>query len=97
MEYTKIFFVTRLKNNAKEELVEEYELDDATPNEILRDAKINLKYQEDGLAKAVVLRLISYFDTEKSRCFYFLTNLFEQKPQEIADLYKKTLASRIAI
>jgi hypothetical protein len=84
-----IFFVTRLKNNAKEELVEEYELDDATPNEILRDAKIKLKYKEDNIVKEVELRLVSYFDVEKSRCFYFLTNLFELKPQEIADLYKK--------
>ena len=84
-----IFFVTRLKNNAKEELVEEYDLDDATPNEILRDAKIKLKYKEDGVEKEVELRLVSYFDAEKSRCFYFLTNLFELKPQEVADLYKK--------
>lgn len=88
----KIFFVTRLKNNAKEELVEEYDLDDATPNEILRDAKIKLKYKEDGKEKEVELRLVSYFDVEKSRCFYFLTNLFDLKPQEIADLYKKRWA-----
>ena len=88
----KIFFVTRLKNNAKEELVEEYDLDDATPNEILRDAKIRLKYKEDGKEKEVELRLVSYFDVEKSRCFYFLTNLFDLKPQEIADLYKKRWA-----
>lgn len=84
-----IFFVTRLKNNAKEELVEEYDLDDATPDEILRDAKIKLKYKEDNKEKEVELRLVSYFDVEKSRCFYFLTNLFDLKPQEIADLYKK--------
>ena len=84
-----IFFVTRLKNNAKEELVEEYDLDDATPNEILRDAKIKLKYKEDAIEKEVELRLVSYFDAEKNRCFYFLTNLFDLKPQEVADLYKK--------
>lgn len=84
-----IFFVTRLKNNAKEELVEEYDLDDATPNEVLRDAKIKLKYKQDAEEKEVELRLVSYFDTEKNRCFYFLTNLFDLKPQEIANLYKK--------
>ena len=88
----KIFFVTRLKNNAKEELVEEYDLDDATPDEILRDAKIKLKYKEDTKEKEVELRLVSYFDVEKNRCFYFLTNLFDLKPQEIADLYKKRWA-----
>lgn len=84
-----IFFVTRLKNNAKEELIEEYDLDDATPNEVLRDAKIKLKYKQNSQEKEVELRLVSYYDVEKNRCFYFLTNLFDLKPQEIADLYKK--------
>lgn len=83
-----IFFVTRLKNNAKEELLEEYDLEEATPNEVLRDAKIKLKYKQDGQEKAVELRLVSYYDTQKNRCFYFLTNLFDLKPEQIADLYK---------
>ncbi len=60
-----IFFITRLKNNAEEELVEEYDLDDATPNEVLRDAKIKLRYKQDAQEKEVELRLVSYFDTEK--------------------------------
>lgn len=83
-----IFFVTRLKTNSREELLEEYELDDTTPNEVLRDAKIRLKYKEDNQEKEVELRLVSYFDTDKNRCFYFLTNLFDVKPEQIADLYK---------
>lgn len=83
-----IYFVTRLKDNAKEELIEEYEMDDATPNEILRDAKIKLKYKQDNEVKQVELRLVSYYDVDKNRCFYFLTNLFDLKPQQIADLYK---------
>jgi hypothetical protein len=37
-----IFFVTLLKNNAKETLLEEFELHKATPDNILRDAKIAL-------------------------------------------------------
>ena len=83
-----IFFVTRLKDNAKEELVEEFELSEATPNEVLRDAKIKLKYKEDNDIKEVELRLVSYFDTTKNRCFYFLSNLFDLEPQQIADLYR---------
>jgi hypothetical protein len=83
-----IFFVTRLKDNAKEELVEEFELGEATPNEVLRDAKIKLKYKEDNEIKEVELRLVSYYDTNKNRCFYFLSNLFDLEPQQIADLYK---------
>jgi hypothetical protein len=83
-----IFFVTRLKDNAKEELVEEFELSEATPNEVLRDAKIKLKYKEDNEIKELELRLVSYFDNTKNRCFYFLSNLFDLEPQQIADLYK---------
>lgn len=83
-----IFFVTRLKDNAKEELVEEFELKEATPDEVLRDAKIKLKYKENNELKEVELRLVSYYDATKNKCFYFLSNLFDLEPQQIADLYK---------
>ena len=36
------YFVTRLKNNAKETFLEEYDLLEATPDEVLRDAKIEI-------------------------------------------------------
>jgi len=55
---------------------------------VLRDAKIKLKYKEDKEIKEVELRLVSYYDTNKNRCFYFLSNLFDLEPQQIADLYK---------
>ena len=38
-----INFVTRLKNNAQERLIEEFELSPATPDDLLSDAKIALK------------------------------------------------------
>ena len=40
-----INFVTRLKNNAKDTLLKEYDLDDATPDNILKDSKISLEYK----------------------------------------------------
>ena len=42
-----IFFVTRLKHNAKETFIEEYDLTEATPDNILRDAKIELNYTDE--------------------------------------------------
>ena len=85
-----IYFVTRLKNNAKEKLLEEYDLPEATPDEILRDAKIALSYKDDkGLDKQVELRLVSYYHTEKNKAYYFLTNLFDLPAEQIALLYKK--------
>jgi hypothetical protein len=85
-----IFFVTRLKNNAKETLLEEFELHEATPDNILRDAKIALKYKDDqGQQKQVELRLVSFYHQEKNKAYYFLTNLFDLPAEQIALLYKK--------
>jgi hypothetical protein len=85
-----IFFVTRLKNNAKETLLEEFDLLDATPDNILRDAKIALKYKGDnGIAKQVELRLVSFYHEEKNKVYYFLSNLFDLPAEQIASLYKK--------
>jgi len=82
-------FVTRLKNNAKERFIEEFDLEPATPDTILRDAKIGLKYREDHTEKEVELRLVSFYHKEKNKVYYFLTNLFDQTAENIANLYKK--------
>jgi len=85
-----IYFVTRLKHNAKETFIEEYDLTEATPDNILRDAKIALNYtDEKGNKKQVELRLVSYYHAEKNKAYYFLTNLFDLPAEQIALLYKK--------
>lgn len=84
------YFVTRLKNNAKETLLEEFELPDATPDEVLRDARIALNYKDgDGHGKQVELRLVSYYHPEKKKAYYFLTNLFDLPAGHIAHLFKQ--------
>jgi hypothetical protein len=63
-----INFVTRLKNIAKERLIEEFELSPATPDNILRDAKIALSYKdEDNQEKEVELRLVCFYHQEKTK------------------------------
>jgi hypothetical protein len=85
-----IFFVTRLKDNAKERFIEEKDLLGDTPDEVLRDAKIALPYKDGkGNEREAELRLISYYDPEMNKAFYFLTNLFEEEAGQIALLYKK--------
>lgn len=80
-----IYFVTRLKNNAKERLIKEKDLMEDIPNEVLRDAKIALSYKDDeGKEKDVELRLVSYYDPETKKAFYFLTNLLDEKAEQIA-------------
>lgn len=84
------YFVTRLKNNAKEVLLEEFDLLEATPNEILRDVKIALSYKDkEAEQKQVELRLVSFYHAEKNKVYYFLTNLFDLPAAQIAMLYKK--------
>ena len=87
------YFVTRLKSNAKERFIKEFDLPEATPNEILRDAQIALPYKNNqGEHKEAILRLVSYYHEEKNKVYYFLTNLFDLSAQQIADLYKKRWA-----
>jgi IS4 transposase len=79
-----------LKDNAKERFIEEKDLLEDTPDEVLRDAKIALPYKDDkGNEREAELRLISYYDPEMNKAFYFLTNLFEEEAKQIALLYKK--------
>ncbi|MDT0293558.1 IS4 family transposase [Mesonia ostreae] len=85
-----IFFVTRLKDNAKERFIGEKDLLGDTPDEVLRDAKIALPYKDNkGNEKEAELRLVSYYDPQMNKAFYFLTNLFEEEASQIALLYKK--------
>jgi hypothetical protein len=84
------YFVTRLKNNAKEVLLEEFDLPEAAPNEVLRDVKIALSYKDkEGEQNQVELRLVSFYHAEKNKVYYFLTNLFDLPAAQIAMLYKK--------
>ena len=86
------YFVTRLKNNAKERFIKEYDLSDTT-DEVLRDAQIALPFKdEQGVSQEAVLRLVSYYHPEKNKVYYFLTNLSDLPAEQIADLYKKRWA-----
>jgi hypothetical protein len=84
-----VFFVTRLKENAKEVLVKELDLSDSDSEQVLRDAIVKLKYEENGENNEVELRLVSYYDNDQDRCFYFLTNLMDITATEITNIYKK--------
>ena len=87
-----IFFVTRLKENAKEEILKDNEILDATPQEVLRDCQIKLKYKKENIEHDVELRMVVYYDSEKEKCFYFLTNIKDLESEKIAAIYKKRWA-----
>jgi PII-like signaling protein len=68
-----VFYVTRLKDNAKYDAGEEFEIPDEADSGVLKDEKIMLSYgKEDG--QKHLSRRIAYWDAENKRLFEFITN-----------------------
>jgi hypothetical protein len=84
-----IFFVCRLKDNAKAELQEV--LFDKTLEKdeygVYRVEHIHLKYKKDKQDKTLCLRLVYYKD-EYGRKYKFITNNWEITAEEVALIYK---------
>ena len=84
-----IFFVTRLKDNAVYEQLEEIDLPDNCPDNYIKDQKIQISYKDQiGQEQTLTLRRVVYYDKEKDRIFQFLTNIFEMTAEQIGLLYK---------
>lgn len=84
----KIWYVTRLKSNAKYVARKEYDIPDEADSGVLKDEHIDLKY---GLnfEKTHKARRIAYWDEENNRLFEFITNNMELSAEIIALIYKK--------
>lgn len=78
-----IFFVTRQWNNAVYDSLEEFHIPDDAPPQLLKDEHIHLVRKE----KKLCLRRIAWFDTERNKCFEFITNNFEVPVSTIAAIY----------
>jgi transposase len=76
-----IYFVTRQKENAQFECIEEYGISDDSPSNLLKEEHIHIKGN-------VCLRRIAWYDEEKQRCFEFITNNFELPAEKIAGIYR---------
>lgn len=83
-----IWYVTRLKDNAVYNPLEEFEIPDDTDNGVLKDEEVELFYGENKKQKHRARR-IAYWDSENNRLFEFLTNNFELSAEKIALIYKK--------
>ncbi len=84
----KIWYVTRLKDNALYEAKQEFDIpDDAHPG-VLKDEEIELKYGKNKELKHKARR-IAFWDDENKRVFEFITNNFDLEAEEIALIYKK--------
>jgi len=80
-----IYFVTRQKDNAHYEHIDELDLEDHIDDNILRDEVIEVQKEEHKIN----LRRIAYWDNEKEKTYIFLSNNFLISPAKICDIYKR--------
>jgi hypothetical protein len=83
-----VFYVTRLKDNAKYEVGKEFDIPDEADSGVLKDEEITLCYGKDGNEKHRSRR-IAYWDADNKRLFEFITNNFEIEAEKVALIYKK--------
>jgi len=84
----KVYYVTRLKDNAVYEAGEEFDIPDNADSGVLKDEEIILKYGKNGELKHRSRR-IAYYDAQNKRLFEFVTNNFDLDAETIALIYKK--------
>lgn len=85
---SKIWYVTRLKDNALYQARQEFDIPDTADSGVLKDEEIVLLYGENKQNKHQARR-IAYWDSENERLFEFITNNFELPAEKVALIYKK--------
>ena len=80
------YFVTRKKDNARYEVVREFDCS-YTPD-IEKDQLILLTYREKGVSRTVEVRLVSYLAPQSGEKLEFISNLMGHEALTIAQLYK---------
>jgi len=81
-------FVTRIKDNANYEIVEDIEISEKIHSGVLEDQIIEIDVNDNKEISKLKLRKVRFYDRENKREFEFLTNLFEMRADMIAALYK---------
>ncbi|MEI7670111.1 MAG: IS4 family transposase [Pseudomonadota bacterium] len=80
-----IFFVTRQRENAVYDCIEEFDIAHDAPNGLLKDEHIHIIKDNLNLC----LRHVAWWDENKNKCFEFITNNFTVPAQTIAAVYKQ--------
>lgn len=84
----KIWYVTRLKDNALYLAKQEFDIPDDAHAGVLKDEEIELLYGKNKELKHRARR-VAFWDDENRRVFEFITNNFNLSAEEIALIYKK--------
>jgi hypothetical protein len=83
-----VFYVSRLKDNAKYKAIKEFDIPDEAESGVLKDEEIVLSYRK-GARQKHRSRRIAYWDAENERLFEFITNNFEISAEKVALIYRK--------
>ena len=81
-------FVTRIKDNAVYDCVEENEIAPEMHSGVKEDLIIELTIKDKEGLRKLRLRKVRFYDRALKREFEFLTNLFDMRPDMIAAIYK---------
>lgn len=87
---SKVYYVTRLKKNAKFKLTDRYGIYKDERNTILEDADIELEFKDGaGEKKTHKSRRIIYKEPLSGQIYEFITNQFDLEASSITAIYKK--------
>jgi hypothetical protein len=81
-------FVTRIKDNAVYNTVEQKHIEEHIHSGVIEDSKIEISVKKEKETKKLELRRVVFYDRILKRKFEFITNLFEMRPDMIAAIYK---------
>lgn len=81
-------FVTRIKDNAVYEYVQENEIEDHIHSGVEEDQIIQLTVKQGSKEYTLKLRKVQFYDRNLKRRFEFLTNLFDMRADLVAAIYK---------
>lgn len=81
-----VYFVTRLKDNAKYKI--ETEFDCSEYLDVKKDRLISITYKENKITRTVKLRLVTYQDPVSGEILEFLTNMMGHTALTVSLLYK---------
>lgn len=82
-----IYWVTRIRGNAKYEIVEEREF--VINGKVMSDQIIQYSSSQCRRNRLKPIRLVTYWDSEACKEYQFTTNHFDWSAQTIADIYKQ--------
>ena len=87
LDENKTCFVTRIRDNAVYQILENHEICSNIHSGVLEDTIIELSVKDEEKSK-LKLRKVRFYDRVLKREFEFICNLFDMRPDLIAAIYK---------